>query len=1594
MTKTVKKRLQAVVALLVCFMVLFAAFPSVPFSVEVGALSAGDVIYFDTSCNEYGNLYSYGWRKSGPVYVRYTTSNIGFGSHDSVSWSNWTQLTTEATGYDPADSAAKLYEYALPVNNIKAVMFARTTQSWQNGDVTWPMEVSASNNYYYTALKANQVYGLTGSVENKAGTSYQRVKVEEKGGISDFAPQLPSDTTNRAYLAGVNYFNYYYDEQVRSTNGETQNVTQGQYKSPYAYFNQAIMANTSYMNGNDVPMYLGEYWIGSGAENPNNGSYNGQSYNADTAQNVVAGIYNRPCGVTDMSTTGNVPNARLQNFKWGANLAYRGGGEPSYHTVAQGLIDDTLSLDPTDSNYLIPTKNGKNVPYFDKNWVNYTVVDNLGSATNGVASTAPTFGTTTTTAGNDSFHHIGKVYTSTFPFYYEQEVNLTALNTNAITNGWQFGSSNLAAYHGGMSLTSNKDIKLSCYTFDSLSDTVGVNKTGGMTEDPNASQSGTIKTMYLDPAHSGDGDIVTSNEARIRIQQYLNNTTVEALHGKQVYSGTTGTVDFLSNSPYTTVNQITDLILYDHKSGFTDDEIFILTLIDYFYDPGHIRDVDGKNGFFPFNTSEDGLKELEYGFGVRLDIKFNIHQYGTEDGTNTNDSVPEIFRFTGDDDVWVFIDGKLALDMGGGHKNAIGEINFQTKQTAIIYTADADNNDTCNEWGSGDGITKLDTSQSPAVTNVLTEILNEANTNDTHISNEHTLTFFYMERGKLNSNMSLMFNFYAPEIVKIPPGEGETFPSTNPPPASDRKFSIREVTNFDHINPGLVSATKLIAEDDVFTYNVQNNTATASVTTPSNWGTERVQVPTKDIYTRTHEEVVASRTLNPPPVVATVSTNLTNGSTSTATLLPSGNYIYLDCRNNSIWNSKTYKGAYMYSSDETVKYHDLGTQVDSSTFSKVYKIPVYAGTEGGKVIFGASNDNLGTGANWFSSDPNPRFPAGVSPGMALNVGHVYVVDALGGMYDDGVFNTGSIKNFAGTANSSTYGNVANTGYVWKDDLAAKISGNDGIDGMTNQTNASGQFGLMYGTSAKESSAGFLNQFMTRNWDSANSTWIDGASTVKITQGMAKVKTTSTSATVRGTNTTNGTNNEFYVSQNDRDLNHYYTSSAVLVDNTATLNNTVMTLGYTPANDNKTGAVGDAYLYTNDMTVWVSNAPNVTDIIIHKTVTESGQEVTASGVGPFTIRVNFTKVFGKDIGTNGAYVDYEKLSYYVGTGTNAIDYNTATQYHMTADTTGVTYGTFQIYANQTVHLRGIPIDSVCEIYEVDASNPNQGFTVGADEDYLSYQFIKDNNEGRVKLNNGNLNATVNISEVDVNNDGVDDVVSITVRNEKKPSNDGLPDTFNLEIQKIWILQDKDTLTDESISNVYFRLERSADSGATWSTFIDNIVLSGTAGTATYGGTTVTTVAETKSADELTVTWKATINNLAARSGQGGTPYQYRLIEYGKGQTSVILATGGAYSANCTADYTNNTKTADNTMTPPGTAPNSTWNMVLSVSNTFSETTTTIDPKPLPKTGAAGVYAIVTFGAFAITIAGVALLIYRKKLQTVNIYAVKGSEKKKE
>ena len=146
-----------------------------------------------------------------------------------------------------------------------------------------------------------------------------------------------------------------------------------------------------------------------------------------------------------------------------------------------------------------------------------------------------------------------------------------------------------------------------------------------------------------------------------------------------------------------------------------------------------------NGNYFPFNTSiqSGNACKLNYGFGQKIEFKFRL----TNDGTVTtteNVKVPIEFNFSGDDDVWVYIDGKLVLDVGGGHGAVNGRINFRDR----------------NAW-----VSRVKNSTRGGVSSDVTAAFPEDLKNDLDFyKKEHTLTMFYMERGLWESNMKITFN--------------------------------------------------------------------------------------------------------------------------------------------------------------------------------------------------------------------------------------------------------------------------------------------------------------------------------------------------------------------------------------------------------------------------------------------------------------------------------------------------------------------------------------------------------------------------------------------------------------------------------------------------------------------------------------------------------------------------------------------------------------------------------------------------------------------------------------------------------------------
>ena len=165
------------------------------------------------------------------------------------------------------------------------------------------------------------------------------------------------------------------------------------------------------------------------------------------------------------------------------------------------------------------------------------------------------------------------------------------------------------------------------------------------------------------------------------------------------------------------------------------------------------RTTDGVTtaaNYFPFNDSNQSGKAglLNYGFGQKFDIKFKLTSDGKVKDSNDKD-VPIEFNFSGDDDVWVFIDGKLVLDVGGGHDVVTGKIDFSNKTATVNRVKKNTRNN-----GGADGV-----NTGTDVTGVVSSFPDEIANNNEYFTKEHTLTMFYMERGLWESNMKITFNF-------------------------------------------------------------------------------------------------------------------------------------------------------------------------------------------------------------------------------------------------------------------------------------------------------------------------------------------------------------------------------------------------------------------------------------------------------------------------------------------------------------------------------------------------------------------------------------------------------------------------------------------------------------------------------------------------------------------------------------------------------------------------------------------------------------------------------------------------------------------
>lgn len=211
--------------------------------------------------------------------------------------------------------------------------------------------------------------------------------------------------------------------------------------------------------------------------------------------------------------------------------------------------------------------------------------------------------------------------------------------------------------------------------------------------------------------------------------------------------------------------------------------------------------ANGTYGFFPFNqtVSTVGASQYNYGFGAKLQFDFTLTEDGNvvvgKDTSGTDIKVPIKFFFSGDDDVWVYIDGKLMLDVGGAHGKASGLLEFGANNTVTPYVSsnkNTDQNDTMvyKGYGSGETTKTVNYNGQPITFNKkgTTKTLKDQST--------HTLTMYYMERGMWESNMALAFNF----------------PDHN-------ELQVEKQVDVSDVNPLFQESFK---NQKIFTFNIQN----------------------------------------------------------------------------------------------------------------------------------------------------------------------------------------------------------------------------------------------------------------------------------------------------------------------------------------------------------------------------------------------------------------------------------------------------------------------------------------------------------------------------------------------------------------------------------------------------------------------------------------------------------------------------------------------------------------------------------------------------------------------------------------------------
>lgn len=592
--------------------------------------------------------------------------------------------------------------------------------------------------------------------------------------------------TDADYLGNVSFYNYYGKYQTSDT---TDNSDNDHYS--FERFNRAI-SNYASSTGMEYPLYFGDF-------------------------NGAAGQSNNP---EKNPLQGQPLSGSAYRFYWAINRANRNA---NYSASLQGLVSENLDsqgyiTQNSTGGFIVTDDNSKKYEYMEQNiqmisngnrWIKpeningrtgslqlYFAGEQSGSICERVRISANEKNYLSTNKYL-TFEVLNKSGGTTGSPY----ISIEDVNGNKI-GGW---AEYLAtSYSDNKMPTSNTEWKRIIIDLEKLKNNSNFDFSN-------------INNIYL--GYWANGDIYIND---IRFVGKMENSAVRLPYFDESFvSGNVGdTIEGLKfpfKKRLKTENGI-DTYYYTFssgKSGYKFNESNMTDVVrinretnhlDYWFDVSDydnstiVRDMNGTNGwgtgknepgFFPFNSPGDSsnVSKLNYGFGAKIEIQFKL----TSDGKTKNihgQDVPIEFNFKGDDDVWVYVDGKLALDMGGAHSQTTGKIDFATRKSTVDNVVNGD--------------LKSNSLYQPVKT-VTTDLklADDSYTDNGKYDTDkvHTLTLFYMERGMIESNLYMDFNF-------IP---------------SENELIVEKEVDATGVNNVLADKTQEIADNINFGFNISEN---------------------------------------------------------------------------------------------------------------------------------------------------------------------------------------------------------------------------------------------------------------------------------------------------------------------------------------------------------------------------------------------------------------------------------------------------------------------------------------------------------------------------------------------------------------------------------------------------------------------------------------------------------------------------------------------------------------------------------------------------------------------------------------------------